>query len=244
MKNPLCVGLAALAFATGICHGQSTSAQPVSVNAAAVAATQGDVTALLASFVKETSESGLSCAIGPPKVVIQDVPSFGRYDPDTNTLTSPAWEQMTAEEQARFYKVAGPNARELEARAEFELGVHHWVLVHELGHWWEACQGVVDHGDHYSFELEANRIAAAYWNEHDPAVNAHQQKVFSAILQRWPNPVPSGQPESAYFNKNYDALGPTPAYIWFQAQMCVKAFAETPVPQFPVALAKVTQSLH
>jgi hypothetical protein len=234
------VGVAAFTFAVGFCQAQSTSPQYADANTAAVATTRGELTALLNAFVKETSESGLSCAIQPPKLLIQDVSSFGTYDPDTNTLTSPAWEQMTAEEQSRFYRVAGPDATEPEARAEFELGVHHWVLVHELGHWWEACRGVVDHGDHYTFELDANRIDAAYWNEHDPAVNVHQQKVFSTILQRRPNPVPSGQTESVYFNENYGVLGPTPAYIWFQAQMCVKAFSEAPLPQFSVALAKVT----
>lgn len=236
LNNLSRMGVVAVVLATRVCPGQSISTQSVGINTAAVAAARDELTALLTSFVKEAAESGLSCAIQPPKLAVEDVPSFGRYDPETNTLTSPAWEQMAAEEQAMFYRVAGPNAKELDARAEFELGVHHWVIVHELGHWWEACRGAVDHGDHYTSELEANRIAAAYWNEHDPAVNEHQQKVFSMIVERRPNPVPSGQTESAYFNQNYEELGPTPAYTWFQARMCLKAFSETPLPQFPTAL--------
>jgi hypothetical protein len=170
---------------------------------------------------------------------VQDIPSFGNYDPDTNTLISPSWQQMGSEEQALFYKAVGPNATETNARAEFELGVHHWVVVHELGHWWEACRGMVDHGNHYVVELEADKIAAAYWNEHDPSVIAHQRAVFQAIVQQWPNPIPAGQTEDAYFDKNYDALGPTPAYIWFQARMCLAAFAEQPLPRFSAALAQV-----
>jgi len=98
-------------------------------------------------------------------------------------------------------------------------------------------------GDHYAFELEANRIAAAYWNEHDPVVITHEQHVFQTILEGWPNPVPKGQATAAYFNENYEKLGPTPAYIWFQAKMCVDTFAEQPQPRFSVVLAQVARNL-
>jgi hypothetical protein len=230
---------AVLLLASGHCMGQAPAALQARDSHEAIADTQGRMAGLLDSFVLETVASGQPCAIKPPNLVVADVPSYGSYDPDTNTLTSPAWEQMSTEEKSIFYKGTGPNAKEADAKAEFETGVHHWVIVHELGHWWEACRGMVDHGDHYSMELNADRIAAAYWNEHDPAVNAHQRAVFQAIQQKWPNPVPKGQTAMAYFNKNYDALGPTPAYIWFQAQMCLKAFAETPLPSFATALSKI-----
>ena len=140
------------------------------------------------------------------------------------------------EERALFYKGLPPGASEADARADFEIGVHHWVIVHELGHWWEACRGLVDHGDHYAFELEADRIAAAYWNEHDPSVIAHQTAVFRAILKKWANPVPSGQEARTFFNANIDALVPTRDYIWFQAQMCLTAFAQKPNLSFYKAL--------
>jgi hypothetical protein len=55
---------------------------------------------------------------------------------------------------------------------------------------------------------------------------------FQGLMDRAPNPVPAGQDTTAYFNDNYEKLGPTPAYIWFQMQMCVKVFAETPAPTF------------
>jgi hypothetical protein len=140
------------------------------------------------------------------------------------------------EERALFYKGLPPGASEADARADFEIGVHHWVVVHELGHWWEACRGLVDHGDHYAFEFEADRIAAAYWNEHDPSVIAHQTSIFGAILKKWPNPVPPGQETRTFFNANLDALIPTRDYIWFQAQMCLTAFAQKPNLSFYKAL--------
>jgi hypothetical protein len=201
-----------------------------------VETTRSQLTALRDAFVKQAAKSGVSCAIRPPAIVVQDVPSFGSYDPDTNTLTSPAWEQMSTEERSIFYKGLPPGANEEEARADFEIGVHHWVIVHELGHWWEACRGLVDHGDHYAFELEADRIAAAYWTEHDPSVIAHQTAIFGAILRKWPNPVPPGQDAKSFLNANIDALVPTRDYIWFQAQMCLIAFSQKPIPSFKKAL--------
>ena len=231
-----------LALLTAVCSAQAPSSSSEEILDTATAATRSQLTALRYSFVKETSKSGISCAIRSPRIVVQDVPSYGSYDPDTNTLTSPAWEQMSTEEQSLFYRALGPNAKEADARAEFELGVHHWVIVHELGHWWEACRGWVDHGDHYKFELEADKIAAAYWNEYDPSVIAHQQGIFEAILDKWPNPVPPGQTAEDYLNKNLDALGPTPAYIWFQARMCLAAFRQKPLPRFFEALAQTPRS--
>jgi hypothetical protein len=242
LRTSLIRCLTFLVLANGMCVGQATAPSQASSLNGAIAATRSELTALLGDFVKETSASGLSCAIEPPKLIVQDVPSFGSYDPDTNTLTSPAWQQMGSEEQSLFYRGVGPGAKEADARAEFELGVHHWVFVHELGHWWEACRGMIDRGDHYGFELEADKIAAAYWNEHDPSIISHQQAVFQAIVQNWPNPLPVGQTPDAYFNKNYDTLGPTPAYIWFQAQMCLTAFAQKPLPRFSAALAQVTRN--
>ena len=94
----------------------------------------------------------------------------------------------------------------------------------------------VDHGDHYAFELEADRIAAAYWSEHDRSVIAHQTAIFGAILKKWPNPIPPGQDAQSFLNANIDVLVPTRDYIWFQAQMCLTAFSQKPIPSFNKAL--------
>jgi len=90
-----------------------------------------------------------------------------------------------------FYDFMGPNATETIAKKEFEDGVHHWVIVHELGHWFQACRGITEKTSKpYAIEFGADRIAASYWNEHDPGVIAHQRPVFEVILQNFPNPVP------------------------------------------------------
>ncbi len=196
------------------------------------------MTALRDQFTQAASRAGAPCRIAAPKLAVADVPSFGSYDPDTNTLTVSAWTLLKDEERNLFLRGAGPSATEDQARADFEMGVHHWVVVHELGHWWQACRGVTESKDHYGVEYGADRIAAAWWQEHDPSVIARQRAVFASILERWPNPVPQGQEVEAYFNDNYEKLGPTRAYIWFQARMCLAAFDEKPTPAFAQVLAQ------
>lgn len=218
------------------CVGQT----PATTNQAAVdreiEATKAQMTTLRDEFVKAAVDAGFACSIAPPTIAVVDVPSFGSYDPQSNTLKTPAWEQLTDDERGRFYRLLGPGTSEAAARGEFETGAHHWVFVHEMGHWWQACRGVVNRDKHYAVEFGANRIATAYWQERDPQVIAHQREVFEGLLSRSPSPVGEAQDIEAYFDANYEKLGPTRAYIWFQARMCMAAFAEKPVPTFAQTL--------
>ena len=132
----------------------------------------------------------------------------------------------------------GPNATEKIARKEFEDGVHHWVIVHELEHWFQACHGSLRRLRSLTRSSLEDRIAAAYWNEHDPGVITHQRPVFEAILHNFPKPVPEGTGVEPVFNDHYQKLGPTPAYLWFQSRMCLTAFAEKPAPSLKRVLAE------
>ena len=107
-----------------------------------------------------------------------------------------------AREEYLFYQLAGPGASEDAVRAEFETDAHQWIFVHEMGHWWQACRSVVDHGKHYAQETGANRIAAAYWRQQDTSVVSHMRAGFQMVLDHAPNPVPSGEPVQAYFDAN------------------------------------------
>jgi len=201
--------------------------------------TRVKMTALRDSFVLSVKDAGFTCPIAVPSVLVEDVPSFGSYDDATNTLRTSAWSLLKPEESQMFYHFMGPNATEEIARKEFEDGVHHWVIVHELGHWFQACRGITEKTSKpYAIEFGADRIAAAYWNEHDPGVIAHQRPVFEAILHNFPNPVPKGASVEPFFNDHYQELGPTPGYLWFQSRMCLTAFDEKPAPSLKRALAE------
>ena len=218
------------------CPGQTPAATNQAVGDSGIAATKAQMTSMRDEFVKATVEAGFPCPIPPPTILVVNVPSFGNYDPQSNTLETPAWEQLTDDERGRFYRLLGPGTTEAAARGEFETGAHHWVFVHEMGHWWQACRGVVNRDQHYAVEFGANRIAAAYWQERDPQVIAHQRAVFERLLKRSPSPVGEAQDIESYFDANYEKLGPTLAYIWFQARMCMTAFDEKPLPTFAQAL--------
>ncbi len=226
------MGWVVVAAVCGAAWGQGTGADSKGVGAVRV-----EATALRDAFVKATVAAGMSCPIAPPKIVVEDVPSYGQYDPETNTLKTSAWELLSEEEKGGFFRMLGPGTTEEAARREFEIGAHHWVLVHELGHWWQACRGVKVTKDGYAYEAGANRIATAYWREHDPSVIAHQKAVFEMVQAHLPNPVPAGQGAEGYFNAHYpDTFPSVVEYIWFQARMCLKAFDEKPAPSFAQVL--------
>ena len=217
--------------------GQITAGAKGAALTGGVAATRAQMERLRDDFVKATRATGVTCSIAPPTIVVEDVPTYGSYDPDRNTLTTSTWDQLTEAEKGGFYRLAGAGAVEDAARKEFEVGAHHWVFVHELGHWWEQCRHVSEEGNHYAYESGANRVAAAYWRERDPSVIAHQRAVFTLVLSRLPNPVPEGQSAEAYFNAHYpDKFGSVREYIRFQAQMCLAVFEEKPAPTFAGAL--------
>jgi len=232
------VGLVAMAgVVVGSGVGQTGSAVGVMEGTtAAVEATRVKMTAVRDAFVKATVDAGYSCKIAPPAVVVMDVPSYGNYDVETNTVQTPAWELMSKREKGLMYQLAGPGANEAAARAEFETDSHHWVFVHELGHWFQACRGVPHDGRHYAKESGANRIAAAYWRERDATVVPHMHAAFEQVLSQAPNPVPPGQDVETYFNENYEKLGPTPAYVWFASRMSLTVIDERPIPSFAQVL--------
>jgi hypothetical protein len=50
--------------------------------------------------------------------------------------------------------------------------------------------------------------------------------------------VPAGASVEPFFNDHYQELGPTPGYLWFQSQMCLKAFDEKPAPSLKQVLTE------
>lgn len=193
-------------------------------------------TALRDQFIKRVHSDGFTCSTPAPAIVVDDVPSFGNYGAH-NTLRTSDWTLLQPNERGLFFRLAGAGADEAAAHAAFEEGVHHWVFVHEMGHWWQDCSHAFKVSGPYENEFNANRIALAYWREVDPALAERMIALFQGMLGNAPSPVPSGQSMEEYFNKNYETLGPSPAYPWFQARMVVTASQETPVPTFARVLA-------
>jgi hypothetical protein len=202
------------------------------------ATTLANATARRDAFIARIHAAGFACPIAAPAIVVEDVPSWGQYNDANNTLRTSDWTVLRPEEKAFFVHLAGPGADDAAARAVFEKAAHGWIFVHELGHWWQACRGFLADHSHYQVESGANRIALAYWRETDPEIAALMMSLFHGVLDHAPSPVPAGQSVEEYFNKNYETLGPSPAYPWFQSQMGVSLEQEKPAPTLVEALAE------
>jgi hypothetical protein len=195
--------------------------------------------ALRGSFTKAIKAQGFTPRLPAPTIVLDNPPSYGNYENDKNVLHIAVWSALTDEQRGRFERLSRLLNNGKAAEETFEESVHHWIFVHELAHWWQACQRKIS-SNHYSVEYGANRIAAAFWRQNDPYLMQRTENRMATVIRTLPNPLPEGQTEGAYFNENYEKLGPTPAYIWFQYTMVLKVQAERPLPSLKQTLSKPT----
>ena len=102
---PRCILFASLATlplsAVAQLDSVPTSQNP-SPDPATVAATTAKLDALRDAFVQKAKSAGSACSLGAPKIEVTIVPSFGNYDPDSNTLRISAWWLLNAD-QKRFF---------------------------------------------------------------------------------------------------------------------------------------------
>lgn len=190
------------------------------------------IVALRDSFVNQIKAEGFQPSLPPPTIILDNPPSYGSYQHAKNVVHVAVWDALAPEQQAGF---AGLFAQGQTGERAFDEIVHHWVFTHELGHWWQACQHKLGKG-HYSEEYDASRIAAAYWRLKDANFMGVTAKRIAAVRESMRDLVPADQQNEIYFNENYDKLGPTPGFIWFQCDLVSKVVAEQPIPSFREAL--------
>ncbi|MGN6181402.1 MAG: hypothetical protein ACTHNW_19620 [Mucilaginibacter sp.] len=163
---------------------------------------------------------GFTPSLDAPKIVLDNPRSFGNYEKESNVLHTCDWNTLPPPARDLFNNAAKRAGNGMTGQAYFESSVYKWIFVHELGHWWRACQHQT--ADPYENEKAANRIATAYWREVDPAFYAFKLNTFQQVVNTVPNPVPAGQDKEAYLNNNYDKLPGASAYTWYQATMIVE----------------------
>lgn len=211
---------------------QTPAATP---NGPAGNSTLAQLAALRDDFIAQIKAEGFQPSLAAPAIVLDNPQAYGRYDDEKNVLHMSEWSTLAAEQQARFSHLAQVLGGEKTGEQMFDESIHHWVFIHEMSHWWQACQhktGV----DRYSVEYGANRIAAAYWRMRDPALMKRTAERMYMVSGALPDPVPEGQSKEKYFNENFTKLAPTPGYIWFQYSMVIDAQGEKPLPSFKQAL--------
>ena len=214
-------------FITSLCHTINGNAQ----------STDTSLTKLMSlrdSFVNQINSFGFKATIAPPKIVLDNPRSFGNYDSSENVLHTADWETLPPEAKQVFINLAKQMENGTTAKEVFENGAHKWIFIHELGHWWRACEH--QRALPYDEEMAANRIATAFWRERDSSLMNFQIELFQNFIKHFPSPVSKGQSKRDFFNRNYNKLPGGPTYTWFQSEMIVDAYNEQPQPTFKEAI--------
>ena len=107
------------------------------------------------------------------------------------------------------------------------MEAHHWILIVETVRWWEACKQLTLKLTPYQAELQAVRVALAYWRETDPKV-VDELTAIATTLDKDPSPVPPQQDFPTYFNQHYQTTASGREYLWIQSQVVKTVMAEQP----------------
>ncbi|MDQ2720661.1 MAG: hypothetical protein M3Z26_13010 [Bacteroidota bacterium] len=207
---------------------------PLGLKAQANDTTLQKLITLRDSFINQIKVFSFNPSLPPPKIVLDNPRSFGNYDSAENILHSTDWKTLPPEAKRLFESLASQMGNGETPEDVFEKGTHEWIFIHELGHWWRACQH--QKALPYDEEMAANRIATAFWRERDTMLMNFQLNVFKGFIAHIPSPVPAGQSKRDFLNSNYNKLPGGPAYTWFQSEMIVDAYNEKPILSFKQAI--------
>jgi hypothetical protein len=175
----------------------------------------------------------------PPKIMLDAGMGASYFTYGDSIVHSAQFSDLPAPMQEIWNQWAGYTTDQPSGKALFDDMFHRFFFVHELGHWMasQVIAGLPDNemivvakneaGHKWEREVAANRIAIAWYREHDPQYLAKLVADFRAIQAHLPDPVPSGIDKKTYFTENYQKLGTDPmAYGWYQLQMVLVVYDE------------------
>lgn len=184
--------------------------------------------AIIARFMTEMRNCGVEPAY-VPGVVVDSTPSIvSFYDGDRSVHMS-RWADTPSfvKDLVNGWSAAGTLGYTPEQ--QFAEIFNSLLVPHELGHFVELSAGAYDQADFWVGEVNANRIALAFWAL-DPAERARlaaRIENYNVFLAALPNPVPQGEDPHAYFQANYERLSNDPAaYGWYQGAFMRAAWAQ------------------
>ncbi|MGD0630944.1 MAG: hypothetical protein ABR987_16575 [Terracidiphilus sp.] len=187
-------------------------------------------------FQNRVHVRGISDAafLPPPAIRIVTTPTISFYD-EHGTVTEARFKELPPPVQGVFNQWASFTSDQVSGETLFRDSFYRFFFVHELGHWLQArvlsARGrgeekwpAVDE-DFYQDEIQSNRIAIAWWREHDVTYLDRLITGYRQIEARMPNPVPAGQDKLQFFNANYAKLGNEPdVYGWYQLDLVITAY--------------------
>jgi len=170
------------------------------------------------------------CGLIPPfsaEVEIRAHPGLISYANATRTVTVSRYEDLPPPLHQQMEAWAGAMVL-ADGSALFEAIFQRLGTAHEMGHWQLHISRRFLDLDRWETEIEANRIAIAFWS-----MDAGDAETLTTNVEGWlalmgalPDPVPEGQEPRAYFQNNYSAILADPAaYGWFQGEFLRQAWA-------------------
>jgi len=170
----------------------------------------------------------------PPAIRIVTTPTISFYD-EHGTVTEARFKELPPPVQEVFNQWASFTSDQVSGETLFRDSFYRFFFVHELGHWLQArvlaARGRGEEKwpaadeDFYQDEIQSNRIAIAWWREHDGPYLDRLIADYRQIEARMPNPVPAGQDKWQFFNSNYAKLGSEPdVYGWYQLDLVITAY--------------------
>lgn len=194
------------------------------------------LTPLRSAFLKRIDEEGYRLC-ETPSIEPGEPPAFGHYITERNTVQIAAGPHLPVEQREAFDTRARQSGGTKTARSIFDESLLRWVFVRELGHWWQSCRQQTRAAS-FGEANGANRIALAFWREHDPHFAAGLVEDARALLRVLPSPLPPGAPLQVYFDANFRTIAVDGTHEWFQARMIADLANEVPQPSFHKALSQ------
>ncbi len=251
MKNDvLSTSFFSLEHGRWLAHLQTAQPMRAAVKTAAVPDSDPTLVALrlLARQVEEKVQVPGYPAFARPKVMLDAGTGISFFMYGDQTVHEAQFGDLPAPMQDIWTQWSGYTTDEPTGKALFDDMFHRFFLVHELGHWMasQVIAGLPDNemsviakneaNNKWAREIAANRIATAWYREHDPQYLAKLVADFRRIQAHLPDPVPAGVDKKTYFTENYQTLGTDPmAYGWYQLQMVLLVYDE-PVRSFQQVL--------
>jgi hypothetical protein len=165
-----------------------------------------------------------ACGVKPTYLpnVIANTPNDGiHYDDGDHAVHISRWSKLDPQVKDAMVGWAKQGKLGLDPERMWGEIFNEFLVAHELGHYLEYMSGTIGNLDNWQAEVDANRIALAFWALDNDAAKKLPTRVenYSAFLLSLPTPVPRGEDSRAYFGNHYEDLTKDlGAYGWYQGQ--------------------------
>jgi hypothetical protein len=221
---------------------------PMWCRAQSSAELEAGLDALAASVEARFSSQGYVGSTSAPAVVVDSTPQLSYFVAQENAVHTSQWSSAALEWQQAFNRWAALVGGGLSGERLFGDTLNKFFFVHEISHWAQSLyepRANSLHVNSYEYELEADRLAVAYWRSEDPAFLAALMREFHVIAAKLPSPVPHGETPRQYFAENFRAVAANPdAYAWYKLDTALHAYEEAPAPSLQELIRRLPKMTY